>query len=52
MSIVFVSCAKHQTETKHEFKFEREKSTYIYDKKENNKTNYLEKEDSLNLIKA
>ncbi len=50
--LIFASCVEHHKEIKRKFKFKKVKSNYIYNKSDNNKTNYLEKEDSLNLVNS
>lgn len=49
-ALIFVSCVETHKETKSSFKFIPAKNNY--DKKDNHKTNYLEKEDSLNLVNS
>ena len=49
-TLILVSCVDNDKETKSSFKFIPIKNNY--DKKDNHKTNYLEKEDSLNLVNS
>jgi hypothetical protein len=52
LALICVSCADNHKETKQKFKFQKVKPIYIYDKNDNRKTIYIDKEDSLNLINS